>query len=219
MPDGPGRVVDTMPLVALVGNKGGAGKTTLCVNLATALAARAPTVILDADPQRSSLQWREMAESDSAVTVLDAVDDVPAAVQDSRGGYEYVVIDCPPSVHAVQTGQVLAVCDLALIPVQPSPLDIWATVHIEEKIDEARRVNPGLRALLVINQLEPRTRLSRLIRQGLAELRLPVAETAIRRRVAYRSSVLEGRTVLDLGMRGGEAADEISQLIEEVVSV
>ena len=208
-----------MPLVALVGNKGGAGKTTLCVNLATALSARAPTVILDADPQRSSLQWREMAESDSAVTVLDAVDDVPAAVQDSRDGYEYVVIDCPPSVHAVQTGQVLAVCDLALIPVQPSPLDIWATVHIEEKIDEARRVNPGLRALLVINQLEPRTRLSRLIRQGLAELSLPVAETAIRRRVAYRSSVLEGRTVLDLGMRGGEAADEISQLIEEVVSV
>jgi chromosome partitioning protein len=208
-----------MPLVALVGNKGGAGKTTLCVNLATALSARAPTVILDADPQRSSLQWRELAESDSAVTVLDAVDDVPAAVQDSRNGYEYVVIDCPPSVHAAQTGQVLAACDLALIPVQPSPLDIWATVHIEEKIDEARRVNPGLRALLVINQLEPRTKLSQLIRQGLAELSLPVAQTAIRRRVAYRSSVLEGRTVMDLGMRGGEAADEISQLIEEVVSV
>lgn len=207
-----------MAVIALVGNKGGAGKTTLCVNLAAALAARGPTVILDADPQRSSLQWRDLAESVGAVPVVDAVDDVPAAVRATRDGHAYVVIDCPPSVHAVQTGQVLALCDLALIPVQPSPLDIWATVHIEEKVDEARQVNPGLRALLLINQLEPRTRLSQLMRQALAELSLPVAETAIRRRVAYRSSILEGRTVMDIGMHGREAADEIGQLIEEVVT-
>lgn len=206
-----------MPVVALVGNKGGAGKTTLCVNLAAALSEVAPTVLLDADPQRSSLQWRELAERDDAVAVVDAVDGVAAAVEANRAAHRYLVIDCPPSVHAVQTAEVLSLCDLALIPVQPSPLDIWATVHIEGKVDEARRSNPGLRALLVINQLEPRTRLSQLIRQGLAELGLPVAQTAIRRRVAYRSSVLEGRTVLDLGERGRAAADEIGQLIEEVI--
>jgi chromosome partitioning protein len=208
-----------MPIVALVGNKGGAGKTTLCVNLATAMSVFAPTVVLDADPQRSSLQWRDLAERDDAVTVVDAVDDVRAAVQSARATHEYLVIDCPPSVHAVQTAEVLAICHIALVPVQPSPLDIWATVHIEEKVQEARRVNPGLRAVLVINQLEPRTLLSQQIRQGLAELSLPVAQTAIRRRMAYRSSVLEGRTVMDLGMRGSEAADEIRQLIEEVVKV
>jgi chromosome partitioning protein len=208
-----------MPVVALVGNKGGAGKTTLCVNLATALSAIAPTIVLDADPQRSSLQWRELAERDDAVTVVDAVDNIRAVVTASRETHEYLVIDCPPSVHAVQTGEVLAMCNLALIPVQPSPLDIWATVHIEAKVDEARRFNPGLRAVLVINQLEPRTLLSQQIRQGLAELGLPVAQTAIRRRMAYRSSVLEGRTVMDLGMRGSDAAQEINQLIEEVVRV
>jgi chromosome partitioning protein len=206
-----------MPVVALVGNKGGAGKTTLCVNLAAALSGYASTVVLDADPQRSSRQWRELAESDDAVAVVDAVDDVTAAVEAARRQHAYVVVDCPPSVHAVQTGKVLAVCDLALIPVQPSPLDIWATVHIEEKVDEARRGNPGLRAILLINQLEPRTRLSQLMRHALAELSLPVAQTAIRRRVAYRNSVLEGRTVMDLGTRGSAAAQEISQLIEEVV--
>lgn len=206
-----------MPIVALVGNKGGAGKTTLCVNLATALSALAPTIVLDADPQRSSLQWRDLAERDDAVRVIDAVDDVRSAAQAAAGTYEYLVIDCPPSVHAVQTAEVLAICQLALVPVQPSPLDVWATVHIEEKVEEARRVNPGLRAVLVINQLEPRTLLSQQIRQGLAELSLPVAQTAIRRRMAYRSSALEGRTVMDLGVRGSEATDEIRQLIEEVV--
>jgi len=206
-----------MPVIALVGNKGGAGKTTLCVNLATGFASRAPTIVLDADPQRSSLQWRTLTERDEAVTVVDAVDDITAAVQASRERHEYVVVDCPPSVHAVQTTSALEICDLALIPVQPSPLDIWATVHIEEKIEAARHINPGLRALLIINQLEPRTKLSQLIRQALAELSLPVAETAITRRMAYRSSVLEGRTVMDLGVRENPAADEIRQLIAEVV--
>ena len=120
-------------------------------------------------------------------------------------------------MHALQTAEVLAICHIALVPVQPSPLDIWATLHIEAKVEEARQVNTGLRAVLVINQLEPRTLLSQQVRQGLAELNLPVAQTAIRRRMVYRSSVLEGRTVMDLGMRGIEAADEIRQLIEEVV--
>jgi chromosome partitioning protein len=206
-----------MPIVALVGNKGGTGKTTLCVNLAAVLSRTAPTIILDADPQGSSLQWRALAGSAGAVTVVNGVDDVDAVVESSRREHQYIVIDCPPSVHAVQTARVLAMCDVALIPVQPSPLDIWATVHIEDKVEEARRTNPGLRALLVINQLEPRTKLSQLMREALAELRLPVAEAAIRRRVAYRSSVLDGRTVMDAGARGRAAAEDIRQLIDEVL--
>ena len=206
-----------MPVIALVGNKGGAGKTTLCVNLAAALAERGSTVVLDADPQRSSLQWRAIAERDDAVLVIDAVDDLRHRVQSAAGRYAQVVIDCPPSVQAAQTREALAVADLALIPVQPSPLDLWASVHIEHEVAAARERNPGLRAALVINQLEPRTRLSQLVRRALAELSLPVAETAIRRRMAYRSSVLEGRTVLDQGGRGEAAAEEIRQLIREVL--
>lgn len=206
-----------MPVIALVGNKGGAGKTTLCVNLASALTEAAPTVILDADPQRSSVQWRDMAPRDDAVPVVDAVDALAIAVDNAQQEYTNIVIDCPPSVHAPQTGQALELCELALIPVQPSPLDLWATVHIEDRLADARKVNSGLRAVLVVNQIEPRTRLSRLMRQALAELDMPTAQTAIRRRVAYRGSVLEGRTVFDLGSRGTAAANEIRELIEEVV--
>ena len=208
-----------MPIIALVGNKGGAGKTTLCVSLASALAEKSTTVILDADPQRSSLQWRALAERDDAVAVIDAVENLSDQIHTVRDRYDYIVIDCPPSVHAVQTAQALGLCDIALIPVQPSPLDLWATVHIESKIESARIDNPSLRAMLVINQLEPRTRLSQLMRQALAELNLPAAETAIRRRVVYRSSVLEGRTVLDQGKRGEAAAEEVRQLIDEVVNL
>lgn len=206
-----------MPVIALVGNKGGAGKTTLCINLAAGLAARGSVRVLDADPQLSSLQWRAIADSDASLEVFGAVDDLPEAVERHRGGADHLVIDCPPSVHAHQTGEALALADIALIPVQPSPFDIWATVHIERAIEEIAGRNPGLRAFLVINQLEPRTRLSRLVRTGLAELGLPAATTAVHRRVAYRTSVLEGRTVHDLGRHGADASAEIHQLIDEVI--
>lgn len=207
-----------MPVIALVGNKGGAGKTTLCINLASGLSRRYSTILLDADPQRSSLQWRDIADRDDLVTVIDAVDDVMGAVSQHRNQYECVVIDCPPSVQSVQTRQALTCGDIAVIPVLPSPLDLWASVHVERELDWARSVNPGIKALLVVNQLEPRTRLSRLMRNALAEIELPVARTAIVRRMAYRNAMLQGCSVLDAGSAADSAAREIQQLTDEVVN-
>ena len=208
-----------MPVIALVGNKGGAGKTTLCINLARALAERDSTIVLDADPQQSSLNWHAVSDGGSAFPVMSASDDVTAVAADHADRARYLVIDCPPSVHARQTSDALSRADLALIPVQPSPLDLWASVQIEAEVDRARQSNPRLRALLVINQLEPRTRLSQVMRDALAELSLPAAETAIRRRMVYRSSVIQGRSVLDVGSPGAAAAEEIRQLIDEMVDL
>lgn len=206
-----------MPIIALVGNKGGAGKTSLCINLAAVLAQSGSCVILDADPQLSSFQWHALTESEPAAEVIDAVDTLDAELESASTRYDNVLIDCPPSVHSPQTPIALARADIALIPVQPSPLDLWASVHIEQAIDEAKTLNPGLRPFLVINQLEPRTKLSQLMREALDELALPAAESAIRRRMAFRTSLLEGRTVIDLGRRGQAAADEIRALAKEVL--
>jgi chromosome partitioning protein len=97
-------------------------------------------------------------------------------------------------------------------------MDLWATVHIEQAIRQAHLTNPSLRALLVINQLESRTTLSRLVREALSEIALPVADTAVRRRAIYRSSALEGKSVFDMGRRGAEAGAELERLIEEVMT-
>jgi chromosome partitioning protein len=207
-----------MAIIALVGNKGGTGKTTLAVNLACALNRLESTAILDADPQGSSLQWRAIAVG-SDVPAVFASDRQLKTVFDARQSqYQHLVIDCPPSVNAAQSSQALALSDIALIPVQPSPLDLWAAAHIDQAVEQALRTNPKLQPMLVINQLEPRTTLSRLVRQALAELGLPAAETAIRRRAIYRAAVLEGKSVVALGSRGAAAANEINQLIEEVIA-
>lgn len=208
-----------MPVIALVGNKGGAGKTTLCINLASGLHRQYSTLLLDADPQRSSLQWRDIATRDDLVEVADAVDDVEGMVQQYRDSYQCVVIDCPPSVQSQQTRQALGCSDIAVIPVLPSPLDLWASVHVEQELEWARSVNPDIRPLLVVNQLEPRTRLSQLMHDALAELELPVAQTAIRRRMAYRNAMLQGCSVLQAGAAAKSAAEEIEQLIQEVMKL
>ena len=206
-----------MAIIALVGNKGGAGKTTLAVNLACALNRIAPTAILDADPQGSSLQWRAIAESDETPPVFASDRQLDAVLKTRRKQCAHVIIDCPPSVNTMQTNLALQVSDIALIPVQPSPLDLWATAHIDHAIEEAKRSNPGLRPMLVINQLEPRTTLSRIVRQAISELGLPASDAAIRRRAIYRAAVLEGKSVIHMGSRGAAAADEVQQLIEEVI--
>jgi chromosome partitioning protein len=206
-----------MPVIAVVGNKGGAGKTTLSINIASGMQRRFPTVLLDADPQRSSFQWREIAERDDLVEVVDAVEDVVETVKQYRDRYDCVMIDCPPSVQSEQTRQALTCSDLAVIPVLPSPLDLWATVHVEKELDWARSVNPAIKGLVVVNQLESRTLLSRLIHEALAEIELPVAKTAITRRMAYRNAMLQGCSVLDAGAAANDAAEDIKQLVEEVV--
>jgi len=206
-----------MPIIALVGNKGGAGKTTLSVNIASAIARQSSIALVDADPQGSSLQWRAFSDNDNAIPVYEGEADLGQQASDLLRKYTYVLFDCPPSVHAPQMKSVLSFCDLALIPVQPSPVDLWATVHIEDAVNAALETNTSLRAMLIINQMETRTTLSRLARDALSEIGLPLAQTALRRRAIYRSSALDGKSVFDMGRRGADAADELEQLIKEVL--
>lgn len=206
-----------MPVIALVGNKGGAGKTTLTVNLAAGLSQHGSVAIVDADPQGSSLQWRINTDESSAPPVYPAEANLIEQIEALEREYAYVIADCPPSVDAPQTLLVLQVTDLALVPVQPSPVDLWATVHIERAISHARELNPSLAARLVINQLETRSTLSQLIRDALVEINVPVADTPIRRRAVYRASALEGQSVYAMGARGKDAAAELDQFINEVI--
>ena len=206
-----------MPIIAIVGNKGGAGKTTLSVNLAAGISIQSSIAVIDADPQGSSLQWRAIAGDNVHFPVYAPTFSLKQQAESYSSKNDFVLIDCPPSVKSPQSISVLEFADIAIIPVQPSPMDLWATVHIEQAISEAKETNPELKALLVINQLESRTTLSKLVREVLNEIALPVANTAIRRRAIYRNSALEGKSVFGVGKRGADAAEELNSLIQEVV--
>ncbi len=207
-----------MSIIAVVGNKGGTGKTTLALNIAAALAQRGDSVVIvDADPQQSAYQWRLTGADDNGVpAVVAAAMGLDKTVRALGEAHAHVVIDCPPSIKATQAEQALTLADHALVPVQPSPMDLWATTHIAKVIERLRPENPRLRALIVMSQLEPRTTLSRLMPEAAAELDLPVAAAGIRRRSIHRHCALEGRSVFQAGKRGADAAAEIQQLLTEL---
>ena len=208
-----------MSVFAMAGNKGGAGKTTLSINLAAAFHRNSATALVDADPQGSSLQWRAVCSNDDAVSVFQTEDNLQQQVDNLREVFDHVFIDCPPSVYAPQTDAALKFCDAVLIPVQPSPMDLWATVHIEQAIIKSLAVNPSLKPVIVINQAEARTTMSRLVREALQQIELAVADTAITRRAVYRHSILYGKTVFEMGSLGRVAAEEMEQLIKEIQSL
>ncbi len=206
-------------VTAVINQKGGAGKTTLAMNLAAGLARRAETVVIDLDPQGSSRQWASLGSAPFPATVKQIAGrwDARTLHQNYRA-YRHMVLDCPPSLDSHASLQALRACDVALIPVLPSPVDLWASLRLPQEIEEARRDNAGLKAYLVLNQLEPRSALSAAMHEALAEFGVPVLNATIRRRAAYRGAALEGLSVYQMGSRGAPAAAEIEAIIDEVLA-
>ncbi len=206
-------------VTAVINQKGGAGKTTLAMNLAAGLARRGDTVVIDLDPQGSSLQWASQGSAPFPATVKQIAGKWDArSLHQNYRAYRHMVLDCPPSVESHASQQALRACDVALIPVLPSPVDLWASLRLPQEIEEARRANPGLRAFLVLNQLEPKSALSAAMHEALEEFGVPVLNAVLRRRAVYRGAALEGVSVYQMGSRGAQAAAEIEAIIEEVIA-
>lgn len=207
-------------ITAVINQKGGAGKTTLSMNLAAGLSRRGDTVIVDLDPQGSARQWASLGAAPFPATVKQMAPgkwDAKTLHQTFKA-YRHVVLDCPPSLDSAASLAALRACDVALIPVLPSPVDLWASLRLPQEIDEARKVNASLKAYLVLNQLEPKSALSVAMHDALAEFGIPVLNAAIRRRAIYRGAALEGVSVFEMGGRGALAAAEIEAIINEVIA-
>jgi chromosome partitioning protein len=206
-----------MRVLAIVNQKGGTGKTTLAMHLAAGLARRGETVVVDLDPQGSALQWAGQGGVPFPAPVKQMQGRWDAqTLQRTYKGYRYLVLDCPPALDSHAARQALRVCHIALIPVLPSPVDLWASLRLPQEITAARDENPLLKAYLVLNQLEPKSALSGAMRDALAEFDLPALNATMRRRAIYRNAALEGLTAYQMGGRATAAIEEVEAIIEEI---
>ena len=205
-------------VIAVINQKGGAGKTTLSMNLAAGLALRGDTVVIDLDPQGSARHWASMGSEPFPATVEHMSADWNAAtLHQNYQSFQHMVLDCPPSLESHASRQALRACDVALIPVLPSPIDLWASMKLPQELEETRKFNPNIKAYLVLNQLEPSSALSSAMQDALAEFGVPVLKAAIRRRAAYRGAALEGISVYQMGGHGAPAVEEMEAIIKEVI--
>jgi chromosome partitioning protein len=128
-----------------------------------------------------------------------------------------VLVDCPPHLQSAALRRVIEAVDLLLIPIQPSPLDLWASIELTAVMQEAVGLNPRLRAYMVLNQLDSRNALSRSMHGALAGFEVPALTSGLARRAAFRSAALEGCSVYGLGRRGASAVQDVEAIIEEVL--
>lgn len=187
-----------MPVIAVVNQKGGTGKTTLATNLAWVFAETRSVLLIDADPQASAQNWAaaNVPRPDNLVVGSITASDLARQVRDDRPLYDLVIIDGPPGISKISADAVRS-ADLVLIPSKPSPLDVWAASDIVAAIQARQKSAGGLpRAAFVITMSQPRTRLGRNIDEALSDLGVPVLRARTTQRVAYPTAVNDGNAVV-----------------------
>ncbi|HUB95835.1 MAG TPA: ParA family partition ATPase [Stellaceae bacterium] len=206
-------------IITIAQQKGGAGKTTLAAHLALAWAAKGRRVaVIDIDPQASLSTWfqhrRERQrglERDIDVAAITGWR-VTAEVERQARSHDVVLVDSPP--HAATEARIaVRAAGLVLIPVQPSPMDLWATKATLE-LARSERVP----ALLVLNRVPPRANLTDAMMAAFLALNVPLAQTQIGNRVALASSLAEGKGILEAAP-GSKAAEEIDSLAHEILGI
>jgi len=204
-------------VITIAQQKGGSGKTTLAVNLAIAFLGQGRKVaVLDIDPQGSLGRWfmarREALEDPGLDFATSSAWGTAYECEKLRKVNDIVLVDTPPKIDA-DLRPALRESDLVIVPVAASHLDLWATESVLELADRERR-----KALVVLNRVTPRARVTAEVTEGVDALSAPRAVTALGNRVAFADALGRGLGVSELS-RSSAAAKEIASLALEIESL
>jgi chromosome partitioning protein len=204
-------------VITVAQQKGGAGKTTLVVNLGlTALEFGLRVALVDIDPQGSLTRWFSLRQAvpDAAPITVSTVTGWRAANEIGRlaENHELVVVDSPP--HALTDAKlVIRAAHLVVVPVQPSPLDIWATRPTLD-LAQGERKTP----VLVLNRVPSRSPIAQEMEAAVKELGAVLARTKLGNRSSYAASMARGRGVRETAP-GTSGAGEAARLTREMLTL
>jgi chromosome partitioning protein len=203
-------------IIGVLNQKGGCGKSTIAVNMAAVYAQQGLRVLLiDADPQGSAMAWSAARGLPPLFPVIGGAKptlhkDMPELSRD----YHVVVIDGAPRVNELGRSAIMA-SDMVLIPIQPSPYDVWASAEIVQLVREAQQFKENLKVAFVVNRKIANTAIGRDVANALAEFDVPVLPVALHQRVLFAESAAQGLAVFEAAPNS-DAAREIAALVESI---
>lgn len=210
-----------MPVIALANQKGGSSKSTTSVHLAYWLQQQGKDVaLIDADAQCSSSLWLERMESSIPVHVLSGSDELLEQIPGISDEHAYVVVDGPAGLSE-STRAILFRADFALVPCQPTGLDLRSAADAFRVVRQAQSVRNGPpNAYAFIARAVKGTRLKQEAISLLNKTGVPNLQTAIHQRQVVADCFGQGATVWDMpGKSALDAAKEYDSLFSEVMGV
>ena len=196
-----------MHVIAFASQKGGSGKTTLAGHVAVEAERRGagPVALIDTDPQGSLSQWWNAREAERPFFVRASDEGLEADLAKLKdGGVQLVIVDTPPAITST-IDHVIGQADLIVIPTRPSPHDLraaGATVRLCEEI--------GKPLVFAVNGASPRARITTEAVIALSH-HGPVAPSILHQRIDFASSMIDGRTVMEIGS-STKSPEEVAEL-------
>jgi chromosome partitioning protein len=201
-------------VITVAQQKGGTGKTTLAANLAATLAATRSVALLDIDPQHSLTRWNQLRPATAARLTFSDVSGwrVTGELDRLKSAHAFVIIDSPPQID---TDARLAIrgANLVLIPVQPSPPDIWAAEGTLKLAASEKR-----RAAMVLNRVPSAGKLRETMSNQLRHDGKPLLTATIGNRTGFAAAFAEGLGVTEAAPRS-IAANELRALLTEILEM
>jgi chromosome partitioning protein len=201
-------------VITVAQQKGGTGKTTLAANLAATLAPTRSVALLDIDPQHSLTRWHQLRPASAAKLTFSDVSGwrVTGELDRLKAAHAFVIIDSPPQID---TDARLAIrgANLVLIPVQPSPPDIWAAEGTLKLAASEKR-----RAAMVLNRVPSAGKLRETMSSQLRHDGKPLLTATIGNRTGFAAAFAEGLGVTEAAPRS-IAANELRALLTEILEM